>query len=394
MSGRAAPGVPEVHVFVLWDHARPWAEQIITDIERTFRVLDAIELRWTPERAPRHYTRLYAQPLPPGSDKVRDCGTGFPLILVVSDDSPAYGRRRKWGTTYTVNTHLFDAKRRYRGLVGNSSVHCSTDLVESDHDLFLLLGVRSAEYRDRPKSVWEGAIRGVDRDLTGDGGWASVDEMLTAVDLTLRYVRLPDVDGGPDVRLLSSNLCGRCGLEWLISEPDFSLSTSGAHELSVAIGMDQVSVQAISLGDGYHPARWQDDMLDRRMRAGDGTFVPEPRDALLELSHELVRRGSWSTGDANRWRDLARASDVIAPASFDLGLARNVLEAGMADHGYGVDPSGRRTIETEQSPAHALLERVRVTFRPSLLTDWVWVRRNRSRRAPIPPVRRDRPSST
>ena len=36
----AAGGKAEVHLFVLWQNARPWADQIIADIETTFRILD------------------------------------------------------------------------------------------------------------------------------------------------------------------------------------------------------------------------------------------------------------------------------------------------------------------------------------------------------------------
>ena len=379
MTGGAEESPAEVHLFVLWDHARPWSEPIIADIQKTFSILDAIELRWTPERAPRHYTRLYAQPLPPGSQKLRDCGTGFPLILVVSDDFPAYGRRRKWGTTYTVNTHLFDAKRRYRGLTGSSSIHCTTDLTESDHDLFLLLGLRSVHYAKRPKVAWDGTVRQVERELTGDLGWSSLEEMLTAIDLTLRYVRLPDVDEGPDMRLLVSNLCGHCGLEWLLSEPDFSTAGSHPTHLRVLIGGRQTVIQTISVGDGYHVRQWQDDMLDHRIRGADGAFVLPPRDALLEFSQELLKRGTSSPKDARQWREFGLAARVPAPPTFDLKVAQDAVAAGIRERGYAEERLPA-TDTAAGSPIVDFLERLRLAFRGSLITDWVWILRNRPRR--------------
>ncbi len=359
MTAPAAGGKAEVHLFVLWQNARPWANQIIADIETTFRILDAIELRWTPDRAPRHYTRLYAQPLPPGSQKVLDCGMGFPLILVVSDDSPVYGRRRKWGTTYTVNTHLFDAKRRYRGLTGKSSVHCSTDLVERDHDLFMLLGLRSGDYADPSRARWDRSVRPVERDLTGDLGWASLEEMLTAVDLTLRYVRLPDVGADTNVRLLVSSLCERCGLEWLLSDPERFGPGDGPGRFPVSIGGDQIRVETITVGDGHHARQWQAQMLERRVRGSDGAYVLSADDASLELAHEVLARGAQP------------------PPGFDPDDARARLARAMTDGENDAGVAARDGDESDPPMPFALVERFRLYFRRSAVSDWLWIRRNR-----------------
>ncbi|HMC03005.1 MAG TPA: hypothetical protein VKI23_02670, partial [Cellulomonadaceae bacterium] len=342
-----SPRPPEIHLFVLWEHARPWADRIVADIEKTFRILDAIELRWTSERGPRHFTRLYAQPLPPESQKLRDCGSGAPLILVLSDDEPRYGRRRKWGSTYTVNTHLFDAKRRYRALTGGSRVHCTTDVAETEHDLFVLLGLRSVDYANRQASRWGRMNRAVERDLTGDGGWASLDEMLTAVELTLAYVRLPDVDAGPEVRLLVAGLSSHCGVEWLISEPDRHPKGAETRCYPATIEGREVVVELRHVGDGHHARAWQEGMLERRVRDSGGTFVLPPDDAFLELSHELVRRGASAPGDVRRLDDLARAAGLTAPGPSGLDVARERLEAALRQRGYDkgpapTDPDGPR----------------------------------------------------
>jgi hypothetical protein len=355
---------PEIHLFVLWEHARPWTDRIIADVERTFRILDAIELRWTPERAARHFSRLYGQSLPAGSPKVLDCGTGPPLILVVSDDRPIYGRRRKWGTTDTVNTHLFDAKRRYRARTGGSRVHCTTDTSETEHDLFLLLGLRSADFSTDAGREWDRAIRIVERDLTGDRGWPSVREMLMAVELTAPYVRLPDLDDAASVRLLVSGLCDRCGVEWVLSEPDRHPDAALTRRYPVVVDDRSMTVEIRRLGDGHHRRAWQQAMLDRRRRDGTGVFVLDPDDAVLELAHALIARDPPTPGDVRRLDGLARTAGYAAPPIDDKGAANAWLESALRSRGYGPDPgstgdhgrrSGIRAVLTEGSETVAVV---------------------------------------
>lgn len=355
--------IPEIHLFVLWEHARPWADRIVADIRKTFRILDAVELRWTTDLADRHFSRLYGQWLPSDSQKLDDCGSGAPLIIVVSDDAPHYGWRRKWGTTYLVNTHLFDAKQRYRARTRASSVHCTTSVAEAEHDLFLLLGRRSADYADRPISPWDGSVRPLKRDLTGDAGWSSIQEMFTAIELTLDYVRLPIVESGAPIRLLETGLSAHCGVEWLISEPDRHPEGASRRRYPVLVNGQPVMVDLHGVGQGRKPRSWQEGILRRRVRDEEGTFVLSPKDAFLELWHELVMVGTWSQGDARRLAELARAAGAPAPDLNDLDVARQGLDAALRERGY--DQEGPKEVDGESSvpPLVAILEPVLARLR-------------------------------
>lgn len=355
--------VPEIHLFVLWEHARPWADRIVADIKKTFRILDAVELRWTTDRADRHFSRLYGQWLPSDSQKLDDCGSGGPLIIVVSDDAPHYGWRRKWGTTYLVNTHLFDAKQRYRARTRASSVHCTTSVAEAEHDLFLLLGCRSADYADPPASPWDGTVRTLERNLTGDAGWLSLQEMFTAVALTLDYVRLPTVDAGARIRLLETGLSAHCGVEWLISEPGRHPEGTSGRRYPVLVHGQEIEVELHGVGHGHHPRVWQEGMLLRRVKDVEGTFVLAADDAFLEMWHALIVAGTWSQADVRRLDELARAAGAPAPDLYDLDAARQGLDAALRERDYDREDSIGQDVKSSVPPLVAVFEPVLTRLR-------------------------------
>jgi hypothetical protein len=172
---------------VLWSRSRPHEQQILRDIEQSFRVLDVIEVRWSSDHFADNLTRFYGQSLPPGSDKERECGTGPFLLVVVEDLQPRYHRRRVTRGHARVNDAMTDAKERYRTWTGGGhAVHATADSAEFAHDLFLLLGEGVDRYADAPD--WDGRARTMTRDLVGSDGWDDVTQLLTALEVTLPVV--------------------------------------------------------------------------------------------------------------------------------------------------------------------------------------------------------------
>jgi len=185
----------ERHLFVLWSRARPHEQRILRDIERSFRVLDVIEVTWSTDRFADNLTRFYGQALPPGSDKEQECGTGPFLLVVVDDLQPRYRNRRVTSGRARVNDGMTDAKERYRSWTGGGhAVHATADSAEFAHDLFLLLGERVDRYANAPD--WGGQARTITRDLVGSDGWDDVTQLRTALEVTLPVV-VTGVGGPP-----------------------------------------------------------------------------------------------------------------------------------------------------------------------------------------------------
>ena len=104
----------ELHLIVLWEHARYQQAQIAADIQQQFRVVNCYEVEWTKSLVAANFSRFYGVNLPKNSFKEKECGSGRFLLYVVFDENPVYEERLTSRGPEVVNAHLFDAKTRYR----------------------------------------------------------------------------------------------------------------------------------------------------------------------------------------------------------------------------------------------------------------------------------------
>jgi hypothetical protein len=172
----------EVHLFIVWSSARGEEQVILRDLSSRYRVLDLIEVSWTPESFRSNLRCLYGTDLPPNSDKERESGTGPFLVVVVEDLREDAGRQR-----------LAD-RQRYRAMTGGGyRVHASADTEEAARDLVLLFGRRPADFLggtgpvDPPRQH-----RG---DVIGAHGWRDLEELLLALEVTSGCRVLPSSNG-------------------------------------------------------------------------------------------------------------------------------------------------------------------------------------------------------
>ena len=175
----------EVHVFIVWSTARGALARILDDLEERFRILEVVEVTWTPARFSQNLTRFYGDALPPGSDKERHGGTDPFVVVIVDDERPKHRRRRLsrgWGK---VNANVIDARSRYREWTGGGyRVHASENGAEADRDLVQLFGRRASEHRSHARACVDRTPRLHPHDLVGTDGWASIDELLLQLEVT------------------------------------------------------------------------------------------------------------------------------------------------------------------------------------------------------------------
>jgi peptidoglycan/xylan/chitin deacetylase (PgdA/CDA1 family) len=189
--GWRRPG-PEIHVFVVWSHALEALPEILADIEHRFLIRDVFRIDWGKDNFSRSMARFYGGVLPPNAKEEEHCGTDPFMLVVVEDERPHYGPRP--APKGVVNVAMFDAERRYRGWTGGGHrVHATVNPAEAEHDLFLLLGRRAADYlavADR----WDGQVREHGA-LIGADSWSDVDELLTALEVSISLDVVPRASG-------------------------------------------------------------------------------------------------------------------------------------------------------------------------------------------------------
>lgn len=172
----------EVHLFAIWERGRVAEGAIVDDLAERFRVVDVVEVHWSPEQFARNLVVFYGDDLADGDEKVRECGTGPFLVVVVVDEHPRRRLRRRGWRLERINSSTVDAKARYRSMAGGGyRVHASDHAREADRDLVLLFGRRAASYAGARPSLARRQHRG---DVLGAGDWTSAEELLVALEVT------------------------------------------------------------------------------------------------------------------------------------------------------------------------------------------------------------------
>lgn len=157
----------ELQLFVLWPKARAAEERILSDLRRETQVLYVGELRFEGDMA-QAYRRFYGPQLPDARRKVKGCGTGAFLLVIVADDRPDYRTilvNRRWPVF--CNARMNALKQRYREWAGrHHRVHGTQSAFEFARDVLILTG--------HPASAWEAGVPAGEIRPVLPTGWCAV----------------------------------------------------------------------------------------------------------------------------------------------------------------------------------------------------------------------------
>ena len=170
---------PELHLFVLWEKARRVEAKVLEDLgrQKDIEVVGKWELSFSgPVEEAFHVFYGWKNPRN-GSRKVRKCGRGAFLLIVVRNLNPSYGTRWAFGDKYCLaNELMYDLKALYREWAGRKHrIHGTTNRSEFTHDIFLLTGHTAEEWeRGVPADIrinipaqaaWRAVVDGAGADM-------------------------------------------------------------------------------------------------------------------------------------------------------------------------------------------------------------------------------------
>jgi len=179
----------EIHLFILWEKAREFEEEILKDIQNNFKIIQTFSITWSPYNVSKNFTRFYGQKLPKNSHKELHCGKGEFKLIVIEDENPIYSYRKTSSGTRYVNINMFDSKMRYRKLTGGGhKIHGTDNTKETKHDLVLLTGYSINDFLKKITKN-KGNIK-LKRDLVGTNGWKSFDELFYTLNECSEYIVL------------------------------------------------------------------------------------------------------------------------------------------------------------------------------------------------------------
>lgn len=275
----------EVHLFVLWEHARVAEARIIEDLRSKFDMLAAIPLSWPRDMSPASaFKHFYGTFLVDPAGKVSRAGGGEFLAVIVRDRAPRYEMVETVRGQERVDVNIFRLKYVYREWVGgNHRVHGTNSTEEARRDIMLLTGHPLSEWvdgsaADKPMSV-----------LPGHAGWRSLEEMFVFLGETIPYVVLRN---GED---LPNSLDEKHDIDIMVNDFPDCARLLGARKTGITeslcdvpIAGKDVRVDICAIGDGYFDAAWQIRMLATRRKNAHGVYVLSAEDEFYALMYRAI----------------------------------------------------------------------------------------------------------
>jgi len=275
----------EIHVFIIWSKGLKPREKILKDIRSKFEIVKIINTTWSKNKFSENLSRFYGENLPKNSSKEKHCGTGSFLCIIVKDKSPNYDLRLTSKGTKSVNVNMFDAKQLYRSWTGGGhKIHASDNISESQHNLYLLYGVK---YTDLLHGNCQ-CPESYEKDILGSHGWKSLNDIFTALNEFTNYVILRNYENleteisklHPDIDLLTDN-------QRLVADIINGKKTYKKNyrvQYLVKVNRKNVYFDLRYIGDNYYDYKWQQNILYNKIKYKD-FYVPNDKNHFYSLMY-------------------------------------------------------------------------------------------------------------
>ena len=304
----------EFHIIILWENSRIEEERIISDVSSVFDVRRKYYIRWDEKVAYQNFSRFYALKSRYAKSKMKHCGSGEFVLLVVEDLNPVYEDRQTNDGVVEVNKNIFDKKTLYRSWVGGGHmVHTTNSVVEAAHNIALFFGVSYASYVESLKEYSEVYLN---QNLIGYDGWETFEQLFTVLNGSLNYIVLRNFEGFFDQLVSDEHL----DIDLLVNNYQEARLVMNGKELypctnrvvnQVLVAGEWVNFDLRSPGDGYMSHDWESDLLIDRIIYKDMYYRPNTEMYFYSLLyHSLVHKEKISDDYLNRFISMGLNSKV------------------------------------------------------------------------------------
>ncbi|MDQ0255367.1 hypothetical protein J2S74_002749 [Evansella vedderi] len=341
----------EIHLFILWEKSTPQMDEIITDIEKKFTILEVIKVKWTRRLFTQNLSRFYGMNLSPRNLKEKHCGSGPFHLVIVKDVNPKYEERKTSRGMAVVNSNVFDAKQLYRDWTGGGHrIHGTNSQEEAEHNIALLLDKDIHFYLN--EAQWNGMIEQHEEDIVGANGWWSMEHLLTVLNRTTKYVILRNYEGLPhkytvnshgDVDLLTNDLNNMA----LITNGKKVFPKSYRVHYKVKVANEDVYFDFRYVGDNYYDSTWEESILENRIYHPNGFYIPNETDYFYSLLyHALVHKRKIAEDYKEKLIYLSNKLDLhLDDEDFKTPtVLMKILESYLREKGYRYTKPKDRTV--------------------------------------------------
>ncbi|MCR4881799.1 MAG: protein kinase [bacterium] len=284
----------ELHLIVLWQNSRHKEKEILEDIQKNLKIVECIEIEWTPDKVAKNFSRFYGQKLPSRSFKEKECGRGKFLLITLFDENPKYEFVETSRGFEKVNTNMFYLKDKYRSWTGGGSkIHGTNNPAETNHDITLLLGKNYEDYLSQAPKSWDGNYRQLKKDVTGSDGWKDLEEFFYTLNATINYCVLRNYEILPeqfrsdlhgDIDVLTDNYND---LVYLTNASPVYKQPYRVHH-KVKIGGKDVLFDFRFVGDNYYCYDFEENILKNRILNDKNIYTPNKENAFYSLIYHCI----------------------------------------------------------------------------------------------------------
>ncbi len=211
----------EIYLFILWQNARRFENEILTQIKKNFKIITTYEVTWTATNFAQNLARFYGKKLPKGCRKEKETGNGSFLCLIIHDPMPCYES--------DININVVRCKKQFRELVGGNFIHASDNPQETNENLLFLFGKTADEFQ---YNCNQDTLQIHKADLVGCPAWENIEQALSII----KKVPFTHIKVYKESYLIHSRYANLiCRL--LNASSRFSLP--GIHKYSVPVGKSQ-----------------------------------------------------------------------------------------------------------------------------------------------------------
>jgi hypothetical protein len=333
----------ELHVLIIWEHARHKEDEILVDIANTFNIREKHYITWDPKRAYENFSRFYAIKSRYAKGKMKHCGSGEFLLMVIEDENPIYAKRKTTSGEATVNTNIFDKKREYRNWTGGGhKIHATDSVEETNHNLSLFFGLHYSEYYSQLSN--EVKVFQKKSALIGSDGWDSFEQLFKVLNACVNYTVLRNFEGFFDKMTNEDHL----DIDLLVAnylEVKLVLNGKEVYPFTkrvvnrVIVGDKYADFDLRSIGDGYMDHAWCSDILDERVLVENKFYSPSNENYLYSLIyHALIHKNKIAEDYFVRFQSNNNPSTILDSHPSRTQLLE-VLRTYMSKKGYNfVEP--------------------------------------------------------
>lgn len=331
-----------LYLFVIWESGRRKEDFLFEEIKKKFIIRDVYEIKWSTKNFSNNMKRFYGPKLGNVFKKTALCRTGPLLLILISDPTPKFGKRRTSKGMELVNINIFDNKKLYRELTGAGfAIHSSITDKETNDDLTLLLGKNTQDLTKDLSEKWDGTIKKLESDLVGQNGWKDMNQLLYVLNSTTNYVILRNFEELPEKYLIYEHNDIDILTDDFLRIPYITNGGKSAFNNEfppvVKIGNKSIKFDFGYPGDYYYDEKWSHDILKRRVLY-HGFYTPSTEDYFYTLFyHAVFHQEKISNEYKNKLSNLARELGIneIAITIFDdIDKSKKFIEKYMTSKGY------------------------------------------------------------